>query len=290
LAEEHYLEVDIGQQETTEEPIYLVANGWVYPTDSSINVAISQGNRPAPHGIHLQIPDGKGGWQTVRDDIGFPAGKKKTVLINLSDLPIDRVPQKVRLSTNMEIYWDQVSWSRGKPETELKTTKLQPEVAELRYRGFSELNRTSRFAPEIPDYQNIASTTPQWIDLVGYYTRFGDVKELVQNIDDRYVIMNAGDELLFKFKAPPAPPKGWKRDFVLVGDGWVKDGDYNTGHSKTVIPLPYHGMEDYGYNPGKLENDPVYKKHKKDWAQYHTRYITPKLLRTALRFENEGKQ
>lgn len=290
LAQEHYLEVELGEQAAAEEPVYLVANGWVYPTDSSINVAISQGDLAPPHGIFLQVPDGKGGWQTVRDDIGFPAGKKKTILINLSDLPTGKVPEKVRLATNMEIYWDQISWSQGKPGTQVKTKKLQPEVANLRYRGFSELNRTSRFAPEIPDYQNIASTTPQWIDLVGYYTRFGDVKELVQKIDDRYVIMNAGDELVFKFKAPPAPPKGWKRDFVLIGDGWVKDGDYNTGHSKTVIPLPYHGMEDYAWNPGKLEDDPVYQKHKEDWARYHTRYITPRLLRTALRFENKGKQ
>ncbi|MFH5884460.1 FG-GAP-like repeat-containing protein [Halalkalibaculum sp. DA3122] len=291
LAKEHYLEVDLGEQQfNKQKPVYLVADGWVYPTDSSINVAISQGSHQPPHGIHLQVPDGNGGWKTVKDDIGFPAGKSKTVLINLSDLSIEDIPQKVRLSTNMEIYWDRISWSEGKPDADIKTQKLQPEVAELRYRGFSELHRKSRFAPEIPDYQNIASTTPQWIDLVGYYTRFGEVGELVQEIDDRYVIMNAGDELVFKFKAPAPPPEGWERDFILIGDGWVKDGDYNTGHSKTVIPLPYHGMEDYSENPGKLEHDPVYQKHKEDWARFHTRYITPELLRTALRFENKGKQ
>ncbi|MDZ7694115.1 MAG: hypothetical protein U5K69_23845 [Balneolaceae bacterium] len=209
------------------------------------------------------------------------------MLINLNDLPLDTIPSKVRLSTNMEIYWDQVSWAQGRPQADIKTQELLPEIAELRYRGFSKLDRTSRFAPELPDYQTIASTTPQWIDLIGYYTRFGDVRELVHEIDDRYVIMNAGDELLFRFKALPAPPKGWERDFVLVGDGWVKDGDYNTGHSKTVIPLPYHGMEDYAENPGKLEEDPVYQKHKEDWVNYHTRYITPHLLRTALIFDNK---
>ncbi len=290
VAKDHYLEVDIGDQAVgnKEEPVYLVANGWIYPTDSSINVAISQGDRDPIYGIYLQVPDGKGGWETVRDDIGFPAGKNKSILINLSELPLDHIPQRVRLATNMEIYWNQISWSVGKPGAEIQKHKLQPEIAELRYRGFSKLNQTERFAPEIPDYQHIASTTPQWIDLIGYYTRFGDVKELVEKIDDRYVIMNAGDELLFKFKALPEPPEGWTRDFVLIGDGWVKDGDYNTGHSKTVIPLPYHGMEDYAEHPGSLENDPVYKKHKQDWAQYHTRYITPKLLRSALRLNNES--
>jgi hypothetical protein len=79
---------------------------------------------------------------------------------------------------------------------------------------------------------------PRWRDLEGYYTRFGDVRELVAKTEDRYVIMNAGDELRLSFEAPPPPPAGWTRDFVLIGDGWVKDGDYNTSFSKTVLPLP----------------------------------------------------
>ena len=59
-------------------------------------------------------------------------------------------------------------------------------------------------------------------------------------VDDRYVIANAGDELALRFPAPPPPPEGWVRDFVLIGDGWNKDGDYNTAFSKTVLPLPSH--------------------------------------------------
>ena len=40
--------------------------------------------------------------------------------------------------------------------------------------------------------------------------------------------MNAGDELSLRFAVPPPPPLGWERDFVIVGDGWIKDGDYNS--------------------------------------------------------------
>lgn len=284
VAKEHYLEVHLGEDiPATNDPVYLVASGWVYPTDSSINVAISQGDQTPPHGIFLQVPDENGGWKTVKEDIGFPAGKTKTILIDLSDLPSGKIPGRVRLSTNMEIYWDQVSWTTGRPGSTIKTQKLQPEMADLRYRGFSKLNGKSRFDPEIPDYQTIAGTTPMWIDLIGYYTRFGDVRDLLQEIDDRYVIMNAGDELVFRFEALEPPPAGWERDFVLIGDGWVKDGDYNTGFSKTVIPLPYHGMKDYSETPGRLEDDPVYQKHKSDWATYHTRYVTTKNFQTALK-------
>ena len=95
--------------------------------------------------------------------------------------------------------------------------------------------------------------------------------------------MNAGDELALRFTAPPPPPAGWKRDFVLIGDGWVKDGDYNTRFSATVLPLPAHHRPTYTTPPGVLEDDPVYQRYPQDWQTYHTRYITPKDFQEALR-------
>ena len=38
------------------------------------------------------------------------------------------------------------------------------------------------------------------------------------------------------------------RDFLLIVDGWAKDGDANTAHSQTVGPLPFHGMPQYPYD------------------------------------------
>jgi hypothetical protein len=95
--------------------------------------------------------------------------------------------------------------------------------------------------------------------------------------------MNAGDEMALRFPAPPAPPAGWTRDYVLVGDGWVKDGDLNTTFGKTVLPLPYHGRQDYTIPPRGLENDPVYRRFPEDWQTYHTRYVTPQSVLAALR-------
>ena len=86
--------------------------------------------------------------------------------------------------------------------------------------------------------------------------------------------MNAGDEMVLRFAAPPPPPAGWTRDFVLVGDGWVKDGDFNTANSRTVLPLPFHGMKHYGSAAEALADDPVYQKHRDDWRRFHTRYVT----------------
>jgi hypothetical protein len=96
------------------------------------------------------------------------------------------------------------------------------------------------------------------------------------------VIMNAGDELRLRFPEAPPPASGLVRDFVVVGDGWVKDGDYNTGFSRTVLPLPTHRTGRYDTPPRQLEDDPVYLKHPQDFADYHTRYVTPDGLRHAL--------
>jgi hypothetical protein len=159
----------------------------------------------------------------------------------------------------------------------LKMTRLAASSADLRYRGFSETVMDRRDVPETPVYDRIANTTPRWRDLVGYYTRYGDVRELVAKVEDRYVIMNSGDELRLSFPAPSAPAEGWARDFVLIGDGWEKDGDFNTGFSKTVLPLPAHGHPDYGAaSPtSTLEQDPVYRRYPDDWRNFHTRFVAP---------------
>ncbi len=285
-AEEHYVEVELGDDVPTDGSLWLVADGWVYPTDTSINLAIGQGDHAPPQGVTVEVPDGNGGWTVAKSDIGFPAGKSKTMLIDLSDALGPDVPPRIRLRTNMEIYWDRLAWAAGRPETDVQTHRLTPDSARLRYRGFSKVRQTERRLPEVPVYDSIASTTPLWRDLEGYHTRFGDVRELVTETDDRYVIMNAGDEMVLRFAELPPPPDGWTRDFVLIGDGWVKDGDFNTGHSKTVRPLPYHGMDDYSEPPVPLEEDPAYQKHPEDWETYHTRYVTPRRFHHALTTEH----
>ncbi len=94
--------------------------------------------------------------------------------------------------------------------------------------------------------------------------------------------MNAGDEIRLRFPEAPPPAAGMVRDFVLMGDGWVKDGDYNTSFSRTVLPLPTHADSRYVTPPRELEDDPLYRKHKADFAEYHTRYVSPDRVRDAL--------
>ncbi len=283
LTREHFVELELGDDAPREGSLWLIAHGWLHPTDASINVAVSQGSHAPPAGLSLEVADGRGGWRVARPDLGFPSGKNKTILVDLKDLFPHGASRRLRLRTNMEIYWDALAWARGADEAGVSVTRLEPETAELRYRGFSEMRRADASSPETPVYEPVASTAPRWRDLVGYYTRFGDVRELLRRADDRIVIANAGDELRLRFAALPAPGAGRVRDYVLVGNGWIKDGDYNSMFSKTVLPLPSRDRQYYTTLPTRLEDDPVYRRHPQDWQDYHTRYVTPEGFSDALR-------
>jgi hypothetical protein len=286
VTRDHYLEVDLGEDAPKSGPLFLIAQGSIHDTESSVNVAITQGNRWRAHGLSIEVPDGHGGWVTAQDNLGFPAGRKKTILFNLTNVFRPLTPRRVRLRTNLEIYWDAIQWAQGAPDTPLKAVTLNPTVANLHYRGYSVMHMpVGAGAPEVPDYNEIEGTKQRWRDLIGYYTRYGDVRELINHIDDRYVIVNSGDELSLRFSEQPPPPAGWVRDFVIIGDGWIKDGDYNSTFSKTVLPLPYHAKNEYTTPPGSLEDEPVYRQHPDDWKTYHTRYITPEVFKNALRDE-----
>ncbi|HEX8144852.1 MAG TPA: FG-GAP-like repeat-containing protein [Pyrinomonadaceae bacterium] len=283
LTRDHFVEVDLGADAPTSGPVWLIANGWLHPTDASINVAIKQGGGEQPRDLSLEVPDGKGGWRTAKEHLGFPAGRNKTILVNLDGLFTAGTPRQLRLRTNLEVYWDAIHWAKGLAGERTKTERLAPERAELRYRGYSVITQANASSPELPDYNRLEGTVQRWRDLVGYYTRFGDVRELLAGVDDRYVIMNSADEMAFRFAAPAAPAAGWVRDFVLIGDGWIKDGDYNSTFSKTVLPLPAHDIRDYTTVASRLEDDPVYRRHLEDWQRYHTRYVTPEGFQNALR-------
>ncbi|HXW04304.1 MAG TPA: FG-GAP-like repeat-containing protein [Vicinamibacterales bacterium] len=286
VTREHYVELELPDSAPRSGPLWLVAQGWVHPTDSSINVALGQGSHPPPTGLSLQVADASGRFRTVRSGLGFPAGKDKTILIDLAGVSPRKGPRRLRLGTNLEIFWDRLGWATGRPDAGLELRQLQLKAADLRFRGYSVTEQKDASTPERPRYV-VGGTAPRWRDLDGYHTRFGDVRELLVEVDDRYVIMNAGDELRVTFPEAPPPPAGFVRDFVLVGDGWEKDGDYNTVASRTVLPLPAHGSAAYIRGNGRLEDDPVYRRYPEDFQRYHTRYVSPETARDALRVKIE---
>ena len=186
-----------------------------------------------------------GKWKTVIENISFPKGKNKTMVVDLTGrFPTNNY--QIRIRTNMQIYWDQIYFSANVSSDSINITTLSPLSADLHYRGFSKLTKATQYSPVIPDYNSV-STVPKWRDLTGAYTRYGDVLPLLEESDSKYVIMNAGEEISITFDANEAKKlqPGWSRDFIFYNDGWLKDGDLNTAHGQTVTPLPFHGMKSF---------------------------------------------
>jgi hypothetical protein len=280
ITELHDLILDFGELDHADS-IFLFLQGWLFPTDASINVNISQASVTSLIFPQLQVVDRHGNWKTVIDNLGFPKGKNKTMIVDLTERFI-AADYRVRIRTNMQIYWDHIFIATDVTNNDLAVVSLQPISADLHYRGFSTVSRKDFNSPHLPDYYNI-TMGQKWRDLTGTYTRYGDVLPLLLESDSKYVIMNAGDEISLEFIAADLPdlPENWRRDFLFYNDGWLKDGDLNTAHGQTVEPLPFHGMTAYPYGP-----DDAYPENKdfKDYmSTYNTRQIKTETFKQFLR-------
>ncbi len=275
IAHDHWVELELPPDTPQHGALYLIGQGWLHPWDDGILVAASQGKQSKPRDLSIEVPDRDGHWIEVRSNLGVPAGRDKTVVLDLTGIFQPGAPRKLRLRTNLEIYWDKLAWAAGASEDGMKTQKIPLEKADLRHRGFSQISQNETLAPELPNYNKLSNSGEKWPSLEGYYTRYGDVRPLLEKVDDRFVIATGGDELRLQFRAAPPVPYGWSRDFIFIGDGWMKEGDFSFKFSKTVLPLPYHSMKEYAGPAKTLEDDQVYRLHKSDWQDFHTRYIAP---------------
>jgi hypothetical protein len=199
---------------------------------------------------YLQVKDERGEWVTVIEDMGMPAGKPKTIAVDLTGKFIG-ARREVRIVTNLCLFWDEIFLSEdaGAPVTRL--TGLKPRSADLRFRGFARaLIHPQRKQPEMFFYGR-PEPASLWNPTPGNYTRYGETAPLLQAADNRLAIFGSGDELRLLFPAAGLPPlpANWKRDYLLKVVGWAKDRDANTAFSQSVEPLPFHGMESYPYPP-----------------------------------------
>jgi len=254
----------------------LVTRGWIYPSDASINVALSQQRQLRSELPTLEVRDAGGRWTVVRT-IGFPSGKDKTMVIDLAGLFPTR-DHHVRLRTDLQIYWDQAfvadvvgneNGEEGRGQAQVIT--LAPVLGNLHFRGFSRMyRRGGRYGPHWFDYDSVTTASP-WRPIAGAVTRFGDVLPLLDRSDDQYIIMAPGDETTVEFSALPAPPPGWSRTFLLYSDGWIKDSDLNTADGTTIAPLPYHAITAYPYTGG--DGYPTDSARQRYLRAYNTRII-----------------
>ncbi len=275
VRKEHSLVLDLGDVKAGDR-VVLFLSGWIFYTDTSINVSLSQRKDLAHFPPLLEVPDGAGGWKVAMESFGFPAGKTKTMPVDLTGLVDPRDP-RVRIRTTMAIFWDEAFVTVNDPAVEVVTTSLSPSSAVLSERGFPRGYRVTPDGPEVFDHGDV-STAPRWEDISGRVTRLGDVTELLAKTDDRWVAFKGGDAIRITYDAAKLPPlrEGWRRDYLLVSDGWDKDFDRNTVTGQSYEPWPFHAMSAYPYPADERHPDPMFLE------ETLTRKVGPERFRGAL--------
>jgi hypothetical protein len=110
-----------------------------------------------------------------------------------------------------------------------------------------------------------------WKSFVGRYTREGDVRTLLDRVDDMFVIARPGDEIALSFDASALPPleSGWARTFLLYANGYSKEMNPRSASPDTVGPLPFRKMTKYPYGPD--EHYPDDAAHRDYLERFNTR-------------------
>jgi hypothetical protein len=259
----HALTLDLDEIKLNA-PLRLLMTGYVnYFSATSLYAAWQAKLKEIPPYIEAELPDGT--WQRIEGDAGFPAGLERTIVVDLTDkLPTGA--RRIRLMTNLQIYWDQVLIDQS-ANADARTTEVPLATATLHFRGYpKEIDGAS---PGDLDYDyNLVSLTGPFQHERGNYTHMGDVTQLVKGIDNEFVVFGSGEEIAAEFDAATLPelPAHWKRDYFFYANGFVKDMDWWDASPFTVAQMPFHGMTAYPYpKPEKYPDDAATLDYQLNW-------------------------
>ncbi|SMP66901.1 Repeat domain-containing protein [Neorhodopirellula lusitana] len=256
LCPPHWVDLDFGnfmgsaksEGNADESPsVFLVLTGWIMPTDASLNIQIDQNPILPPIEFpSVWVPDttADSGWRNAIPYMGFPGGKTKTIVVDVTDV-LNRDDPRFRIRTSAQIYWDSAEVVVQDQAAETVSHDVELLAARVDFHGFSQAVDHGTRRPDTYDYDQ-ASTSSRWPPLRGRLTGEGDCLDLVREWDDQMVVISSGDEVQLQFATPVEdPPPGWVRDFVLHNVGWDKDADLNTLTGQQTGPLPYRSMLQY---------------------------------------------
>ncbi len=206
----------------------------------------------------------------IEPDPGYPAGLPRLTALDLTG-KLTGPRCVLRLRTNMECYWDQAFVSVLAPTDDVIVTSLPPHVSKLGYRGYLREVSPDGHLPLMYDYNRVDPAPLARLE--GHLTRYGDVRTLLNDDDDRLCLVGPGDELQLAFDASALPPlpEGWSRRYILRAVGYCKDADPFTASSDTVGPLPWKGMPDYPFSAE--HNRPVDPAYRAFLHEYQTRSV-----------------
>ena len=123
-------------------------------------------------------PGPNGSWQRVLDDMGFPAGLPRTIVVDLTGkLPTGT--RRIRIFSNLQIYWDQVLVDNGPDNRTIHQTELPLASASLAFRGYPRQVDGTTPGDLNYHYERVSQTGP-FSRQRGSYTRYGDVTPSVE--------------------------------------------------------------------------------------------------------------
>jgi hypothetical protein len=237
------------------------------PADACLTIKILQHPElDGPVAPSIEVPDGKGGWKVAMPYMGFPGGKTKGMVVDVTSI-LNPADLRLRIVSSQELYWDQIAFTVDEPNEPVVEQTLQLVSADLHYRGFSGASAAIENAPERYEYDWL-QREPRFPHMTGRLTRYGDVAELLRESDDRQLVLAVGDEASLSFAMPEKSlPEGWVRDFVIHNVGWEKDAQLSTVYSERVEPLPWLKMPGYP----SLEERPMTPEYEEYLRTYQTR-------------------
>jgi tetratricopeptide (TPR) repeat protein len=270
FAKPHSLTLDLGEA-YRGGPLWLLLHGDVeYFSANSMYAASQAGVQAISPGVEALDKNGK--WVRVIDDMGFPAGGPRTMTADLTGkLPLGT--QKVRITTNLQIYWDSILIDRTVQNAGVRLTPVPLVRADLGFHGFPLKIEGTPPGNVQYIYEKVSATGP-YTRPMGTYTRYGDVLPLLTALDDQLVVFGSGDEVRLDFDSSrlPALPEGWVRDYFFAANGYEKDMDFYAAEGNFVAPLPFLKMTDYPYTPGK--SFPLDDAHVNYLLEYNTRHMS----------------
>ncbi len=163
--------------------------------------------------VDVQMADGR--WKRVINDMGFPAGLPRTIVVDLTG-KLPPGARRIRITTNLQIYWDQALVDNGPDAaTQIRRTEVPLAEAHLQFRGYPQQIEGKTPGDLTYNYNRISQTGP-FFWARGVYTRYGDVKPLLQQADNRYVIFGTGEEIDTEFQAGRAAAAAFRVETGLL--------------------------------------------------------------------------
>jgi len=272
FAENWSLTLDLGRVAPGARPVLLI-HGWSYWNSSASILGAAQAGQKL-QGPVLEVLGNDGQWRVGFADMGVVAGLPRTMLLDLSTVLAPG--NTVRIRSNRTLYFDQILLADqvehlsldGAPLTgkrmHPRTTSLLS--AQLRWLGYPRRSLPDGKLPEVFDYSEILQHA-DWGTHAGLLTRYGDVLPLLASRDDRFVVMEHGEEVALSFDASQLPPlaPGWNRTFFFYSDGFEKGYELYSGQAESVEGLPFHAMKGYPYDPQTQPHDEAYWLYLTEW-------------------------